>query len=50
MMSFDHVIIPTRYNWLQTNPLEHESDDRADNLISSVCVTNDKEMALQRQV
>ena len=28
--SFNHVMIPTRGNWLQTNPLEHESDDRAD--------------------
>ena len=31
MMSFNHVmIIPTRGNWFQTNPLEHELDDRAD--------------------
>ena len=29
MTSFDHVMIPTRGNWFQTNPLEHESDDRA---------------------
>ena len=28
--SFNHVMIPTRGNWFQTNPLEHESDDRAD--------------------
>ena len=47
-----HLIIlsiQTRGNWFQTNPLEHESDDSVDNTISSVCVTNGKDMALQRQ-
>ena len=48
MMSFDHVLIPTRGNWFQTNPLEHESDDG--NTVSFVCVTNGKDMALQRQI
>ena len=51
MMSFNHVMIPTRGNWFQTNPLEHESDDRAGNTVSSVCViTNGKDMALQLQI
>ena len=31
-------MILTRGNWFQTNPLEHESDDRAGNTVSSVCV------------
>ena len=47
--SFDHVMIPTHGNWFQTNPLLHESDDRAVNTVSSVCVTNGKDMALQRK-
>ena len=50
MTSFDHVMIPTRDDWFQTNPLEHGSDDRAGNTVSSVCVTNGKDMALQRQI
>ena len=50
MTSFDHVMIPTRGNWFQTSPLEHESDDRAGNTVFSLCVTNGKDMALQRQI
>ena len=50
MTSFDHVMIPTRGNWFQTNPPEHESDDRAGNTVCSVCVTNGKDMAHQRQI
>ena len=51
MMSFDHVMIPTRGSWFQTNSLlDHESDDRAGNTVSSACVTNGKDMALQRQI
>ena len=50
MTSFDHVMIPTRGNQFQTNPLEHELDDHAGNTVSSVCVTNGKDMALQRQI
>ena len=51
MTSFDYVIIPTRGNWFQTSPLEHESDDLAGNTVSSVlCVTNEKDIALQRQI
>ena len=42
MMLFGHVMIPTRDNWFQTNPLEHESDNRAGNRVSSLCVTNGK--------
>ena len=48
MTSFDHVMIPTRGNWFQTNL--RESDDRAGNTVSSVSVTNGKDMALQRQI
>ena len=36
MTSFDLIMIPTLGNWFQTNPLEHESDDRAGNTVSSV--------------
>ena len=50
MTSFDHVMIPTSGNWFQTNPVEHESDDRAGNTVFSLCVTNGKDMALQRQI
>ena len=50
MTSFEHIMIPTRGNWFQTNPLEHELGDRAGNTLSSVCVTNGKDMALQRQI
>ena len=50
MMSFDRALIPTRNDWFQTNPLEHETDDRTGNKISCVCVTNGKDMALPRQI
>ena len=50
MMSFDYVVIPTHGNWFQTNPLKNESYDRAGNTVSSVCVTNGKDMELQRQI
>ena len=48
--SFDYIIIPTRGNWVQTNPLQHESDDWAGNTVSCACVTNGKDMALQCQI
>ena len=49
MTSLDHVLIPTRGNWfIQTNPLEHNLDDRTSNTVSSVCVANGM-MALQQQ-
>ena len=38
MTSFDHVMIPTRGNWFQTNPRGHKSNDRAGNTASPVCV------------
>ena len=34
--------------WFQTNHLEHESDDRADNRVTSTCVTIEKYMALDQ--
>ena len=42
MTSFNNMIISACGNWFQTNPLEHESDDRANNAV--LCV------ALQRQI
>ena len=50
MTSFDHIMIPTRGNWFQTNPLEHEFDDSAGNRVTSVYVTNGKDTALQGQI
>ena len=52
MTLFDNVMIPTHGNGFQTNPLEQGSDDRAGNTVSvsSVCVTNGKDMTLQRQI
>ena len=50
MTSYDRVMIPTRGNWFQTKPLAHESDDRAVNIVSSVCITNGEDMALQQQI
>ena len=50
MTSFPYAIIQIHGNWFQTNPQEHKSDDLADNTISSVCVTNGKDMALQWQI
>ena len=44
-----HLITPGNSRF-QTNPLEHESHDRADNTVFSVCVINGKDMALQRQI
>ena len=38
--------IPARGNWFQTNQPEYESDDCAGDTVISVCVTNDKVMAL----
>ena len=49
-LSYHNVMILTRGNWFQTNPLEHESDDGAGNTVSSVYVANGKDMALQRQI
>ena len=50
MTSFHHVMILARGDWFQTNRLEHESDDRGGNRVPSVCVTNGKDIALQRQI
>ena len=51
MTSFDYIVNTNTWKlWFQTNTLEHELDDRADNTVSSVCVTNEKNMALQRQI
>ena len=42
MKLFNHVMIPTRGTWFQTNPPEHESDDCDGNTVPSVYVTNGK--------
>ena len=34
MMLFDHDMIWTCGNWLQANPLEHESDDRVGDTVA----------------
>ena len=39
----------THRNRFQTNQPEHESDDRAGDTVTPVCVTNKKDMALQQQ-
>ena len=49
MMSIYYASTPTRGNWFQTNQPEHESDDRAGDTVTSVCVTNEREIALQLQ-
>ena len=50
MTSFYYASTPTRGNWFQTNQLEHESDDRAGDTVTFVCVTIEKDMALQGQI
>ena len=45
-----NIILYTGANQFQTNPLEHESDDRIDNPVSFVCVTSAKDMAPQQQI
>ena len=50
MRSFDYAIIPTHGNCFQTNPPGHESDDCTGNTVTSVCVTSEKDMALQHQI
>ena len=50
MTSFYYASTPIRGNWFQANQPEHESDDHAGDTVTSVCVTNEKDMALQRQI
>ena len=50
MTSFYYASIPTHGNWFQTNQPEHEWDDHAGDPVTSVCVTNEKDMALQWQI
>ena len=40
----------TRGSWFQTNQPEYESDDRAGDPVTPVCITNEKDTALQRQI
>ena len=47
--SFDRVMIPTRGSSKQTHP-SMCTDDRAGNTVSSVCITNDIDMVVQRQI
>ena len=49
--SFYYASTTTYGNWFQTNqPPEHELDDRGGDTVTSVCVTNEKDMALQWQI
>ena len=50
MMSYHNASTPTSGSWLQTNQPEHESDDCGGDTVTSVCVTNEKDMALQQQI
>ena len=50
MTSCYYASMPTRGSWFQTNQPELESDDHAGGPVTSVCVTNEKDTALQRQV
>ena len=50
MTSLYNASTPTRGNWFQTNQPERESGDRAGDTVTSVCVINEKNMALQRQI
>ena len=50
MTSFYYASTLTHGNWFQTNQPEHESDDCAGDTVTSVCVTNEKDMALHRQI
>ena len=50
MTSFYDAFTSTRRNWFQTNQAEHESDDSASNAVTFVCVTNEKDTALQWQI
>ena len=50
-----HVSSPTRGSWCKKTKQnkkqpEHESDDHAGDLVTSVCVTNEKDTAQQRQI
>ena len=50
MMSFDCVMILTQGNWFQTNQLEMNQMIVLVIQLSSVCITNGEDMALQRQI
>ena len=50
MTSFYYASTPTRGSWFQINQPEHESDACAGDTVISVCVTNEKGIALQRQI
>ena len=50
MTSFYYASTPTRGKWFELNQPEHKSDDRAGDTATSLCVTNEKDMALQQQI
>ena len=50
MTSVYHVSTPTPGSWFQINQTEHESYDRTSDRVTSVSVTDEKNMALQRQI
>ena len=50
MTSFYYASIPTRGKPVPANQLEHKSNDHTGDTVTSVCVTNEKDTALQRQI
>ena len=50
MTSFNYASTPKRNSWFQTNQPKYELDDCAGDTITSVSVTNENDMALQRQI
>ena len=50
MMSYYYALMPTCGSWFKTNQPEHESDGHAGDPVTSVCVTNEKDTALQWQI
>ena len=47
---FSYASTPKRGNWFQTNQPEHELDYRVGDTVTSVCVTNKKDTALQQEI
>ena len=50
MTSFYYASTPTRGNCFQTKQKDYDSDDCAGDRVTSVCVTNEKDVAFQRQI
>ena len=50
MTSFYYACTQIRASWFRTNQSEQESYDREGDTVTSVCVTNKTDMALQGQI